>query len=124
MKRSALQLAVVGVLALTAGWGIFVGCSSKDNNTTGSSQNTNSGNTVVIDNLSFVSSSITVSVGDKVVWRNDDNVSHTVTSDTGNELNSALLSSGNTYEHTFNTAGTYPYHCTVHPSMTGTVIVQ
>jgi len=81
-------------------------------------------NTVVIANFAFSPSSITVSVGDTVTWRNDDNVGHTVTSDSGSELASTLLGSGQTYRHVFMTAGTYPYHCTVHTSMRGTVIVQ
>ncbi len=124
MRRSMLQLAAVGLFAIVTGLFAVIGCSSNDKNATGSAQDNNSGNTVVIDNFNYSPSSITVSVGDKVVWRNDDNVSHTVTSDTGSELDSGSMSSGNTYEHTFNTAGTYPYHCTFHAGMTGTVIVQ
>jgi len=81
-------------------------------------------NTVVIANFAFSPASLTVSVGDTVTWRNDDNVGHTVTSDSGSELGSALLSHGQTYQHVFTTTGTYPYHCNVHTTMRGTITVQ
>lgn len=79
---------------------------------------------VTMANFTFSPSSMTVAVGDTVTWRNDDNVGHTVTSDTGTELNSPLLGNGQSYQHVFGTAGTFPYHCSVHTTMTGTIIVQ
>ncbi|MEK6917789.1 MAG: plastocyanin/azurin family copper-binding protein [Nanoarchaeota archaeon] len=53
-----------------------------------------------------------------------DSAPHTVTSDSGSELNSGTISNGGVYSHTFNTAGTYKYHCAFHTSMKATVIVQ
>lgn len=82
------------------------------------------GTTVVISNFSYSPSTLSVSAGDTVTWRNDDNVNHTVTSNSGSELNSPLLSHGQTYTHVFNSSGNYPYHCTVHPTMAGSVTVQ
>jgi plastocyanin len=81
-------------------------------------------NTVTISNFSFSPSSLTVSAGDTVTWRNNDAVQHTVTSDSGSELDSPLLGQGATYTHIFSTAGTYPYHCTVHTYMTASVTAE
>lgn len=78
---------------------------------------------VSIDNLAFSPSTVTISVGDSVVWTNNDNTSHTVSSDTG-AFDSGVLASGDTFSLDFSTAGTYEYHCNFHPSMTGTVVVQ
>lgn len=79
---------------------------------------------VSIQNFAFSPSTLTIHVGDTVIWTNSDSVSHSVRSDSGSEINSALLGNGQTYSHTFAQAGTYTYHCSVHPSMKGTVIVE
>ena len=84
----------------------------------------------------FSPNSIEVTVGQTVVWTNDDSAFHTVTSgtagaaDVGKEFDSgltgptALTSKGKTFEHTFDITGEYPYFCTLHPAMVGTVIVK
>jgi plastocyanin len=77
---------------------------------------------VSIANLAFNPSSIDVKVGDTVTWTNNDNVGHTVTGDGG--LDSGTIEPGGTFSKKFDTAGTYQYHCSVHPSMTGTVVVK
>jgi plastocyanin len=80
---------------------------------------------VSINALAFSPTSVSINVGDTVTWTNNEvGVQHTVTSDSGAELSSGLLSTGQTYAHQFNTAGTFPYHCNVHPTMAGTVVVQ
>jgi plastocyanin len=78
---------------------------------------------------------IEVTVGQTVVWTNDDTAFHTVTSgpfgaadagelfDSGLAGPTALTSKGTTFEHTFDTAGEYDYHCSLHPLMTGQIIV-
>ncbi|MDO8528533.1 MAG: cupredoxin family copper-binding protein [Nanoarchaeota archaeon] len=78
---------------------------------------------VKISNFAFSPSTLTINVGGKVVWTNMDSAPHTVVSDSGNEISSSSLSNGGTYSHTFNTAGTYDYHCSIHPSMKGTIVV-
>jgi len=65
-----------------------------------------------------------VNPGDTVVWTNKDSVQHTVTSDSGSELNSQYLSKGSSYSHTFITEGEFDYHCKPHPYMKGKIIVQ
>ncbi len=91
---------------------------------TGSSEATTESADIIIENFAFTPETIIIQSGDTITWRNDDSVSHTVTSDEGSELDSGFLSSGDTYVHTFNTPGTYTYHCTPHPSMTATIIVE
>ena len=77
----------------------------------------------------FIPSKITVDVGATVTWINDDTAAHTVTSGSAVDgpdgvFDSSLFMAGKTFEHTFDTAGTYPYFCMVHPWMNGFVIVQ
>jgi plastocyanin len=76
-----------------------------------------------IKNYAFSASNLTVTKGTKVVWTNEDSVGHSVTSDSGSELASATLSTGESYSHTFTKTGTFPYHCAPHSYMTGTVTV-
>jgi plastocyanin len=66
---------------------------------------------------------ITVSVGTSVTWTNGDAIAHTVTSDT-RTFDSSLIPAGGTFTVMFQNAGTFPYHCTIHPGMVGSVVVQ
>jgi len=77
-----------------------------------------------IEGFNFYSALATANVGDTIVWENNDNTPHTVTSDSGTELDSEYLSRRDTYSHTFTEPGEYSYHCKSHPSMKGKVIVQ
>src|SRR6267143_1891378 len=67
---------------------------------------------------------VTLASGGKVTWINKDVTSHTVTSNTTGQFDSALLSTGATRSYTFTATGTYPYHCTPHPQMWGVIIVS
>ena len=78
-------------------------------------------NTVEAKNLAFTPSIIKVNVGDTVTFTNNDTTTHTVTSST---FDSGELAEGQSFKRTFDTAGTYDYHCSLHPFMTGQVIVQ
>lgn len=77
---------------------------------------------VTINNMSF-SKDITVKVGQKVIWRNDENLDHTVTFSTL-EVTSGPLRKGDVYEFTFDTPGVYEYVCDFHPMMKAKVIVE
>ena len=80
-------------------------------------------NTVSIINMSFSPATLTVSVGTTVTWTNNDNMTHTVTSDaTG--FDSGDITMGSKYSRVFSVAGTYTYHCTIHPTMKGTIVVK
>ena len=68
-------------------------------------------------------SPLTVGIGTTVRWTNDDSIPHTSTSNTG-LWSSGTLSAGDHFDFMFQTAGTFTYHCTIHPGMTGSVVVQ
>lgn len=78
---------------------------------------------VKIDNFSFSPAELKVAVGTTVTWTNGDDIPHTVVS-TDKVFKSKVLDTGDKYSFTFSTAGTYPYFCSIHPKMTGKVIVQ
>ncbi len=80
-------------------------------------------NTVSIANMAFSPSSLTVLKSTTVTWKNNDGVAHTATDDNGT-WNTGTIQPGASASITFNTSGTFTYHCSVHPSMTGTIIVQ
>jgi len=80
-------------------------------------------NEVWIQNMAFNPSTITVTAGTTITWTNKDGYAHTVTGDT-NLFDSGNIASNGTYTHSFATAGTYSYHCMVHPTMTASVIVN
>lgn len=118
------------LLGLAAGF-LLVGaaCSKSSTDTTTNTvitENSNiaTGSSVSISGLAFSNPTLTVKIGTAVTWTNNDTTTHTVTSTTGSELGSSPLAPGGTYSHTFTAAGTYNYHCTFHPTMTGTVIVE
>jgi plastocyanin len=137
VRLFAAALAVVVLAAL-------VGCSSgtPSGNTTvapstgssgGSATATGSGTAsgsaaatpgeIVLKDFSFQPANMEVKVGTKVTWRNEDTAQHTVTSDDG-AFTSPALDSGATYSFTFASAGTFKYHCSIHPSMVGQVVVK
>jgi plastocyanin len=80
-------------------------------------------NEVYLNTSLFDPTTITVSIGTTIKWTNKESVTHTVTSDSG-VFNSGNLTQSQTFSFTFNTAGTFPYHCIYHSNMKGTVIVQ
>ena len=79
---------------------------------------------VEIKNFAFSPLTLTIKKGNSVVWNNQDSVTHTIKSDSGNEIDSSSLSNGETYSHTFEIAGTYDYHCGIHPNMKAKIIVE
>ena len=93
-----------------------------------SEQLTSSEVSVHIRNSSFVPANITIKKGTRVTWVNDDTTQHNVVADDsvtgGLPTQNNLLAKGASYSFTFNTAGTFDYHCMPHPFMTGTVTVQ
>ncbi|MGD0304859.1 MAG: cupredoxin family copper-binding protein [Candidatus Acidiferrales bacterium] len=78
---------------------------------------------VKIDNFSFAPVEISVSAGTTVTWTNRDDIPHTVVS-TDKVFKSKVLDTDDKYSYTFTKPGTYPYFCSVHPKMTGTVVVK
>lgn len=78
---------------------------------------------VTIDNFRFTPPQMTVPVGTTIKWTNQDGPTHTVTSDMAGIFDSGSLAPNTSFSFTFNTPGTFPYHCMIHPSMMGKVIV-
>ena len=66
---------------------------------------------------------LTVSTGTTVSWLNNDNTTHTSTSD-GNAWSSGDIAPGGRFNFTFTSSGRFTYHCTLHPNMVGTIVVQ
>ena len=78
-------------------------------------------NAVTIMNFSFNPGTLTVKQGSKVTWTNQDSAIHKIKSDT---FNSGDLNQGDKFEFTFNTKGSFNYSCSIHPSMTGVIVVE
>jgi plastocyanin len=79
---------------------------------------------VIVDNFSFSPQTLTVPTGATVTWSNHDNEPHTVTSADNRFPKSPVLKPGQRFSNTFATAGTYSYFCSIHPRMTGKIIVK
>lgn len=122
-RWAMLLLVVVATLLLVA-------CGSGVNNTAGAASR-QSGSTQVVrvsivennGRYAFSPAAITIPKGSQVVWVNGSDASHTVTS-SGGFASSGLIGQRQSFSATFPNAGTFAYHCTVHPYMMGTVIVR
>ncbi len=137
MKKTLVLVIVLVVIAIAAYFLVFkkseapLSPSTPDNtqstpvnNTQPTVPNNPASASVEIKNFAFNPGTVTVKVGTKVTWTNNDSAPHTVTSDSGSPLNSkSILSPGQSFSYTFTTAGTFPYHCTIHPTMKGQVVV-
>jgi plastocyanin len=78
---------------------------------------------VKIDNFSFGPAALTVAVGTTVTWTNRDDIPHTVVSE-DKSFKSKVLDTDEKFSYTFSKPGIYPYFCSLHPKMTGKVVVQ
>lgn len=120
-RRLVLVMTGLLLLSLIA----FAGCGKKTQTTTpkvpSTTPSTTSGNTVTAKNFSFDPQELTVTAGTEVTFKNEDSVKHTFT---GTDFGSGDIQPGGEFKHTFATAGSYDYHCSIHPSMTGKIIVK
>jgi len=102
--------------------------SNSDNSTTENSDNVinpaPATKKVTIIDFAFMPKVLTIKPGDTVIWTNSDTFLHTVTSDSGTELNSKTLEVGQTYSYTFDTAGNFSYHCSIYPKIKAKIIVK
>jgi plastocyanin len=76
-----------------------------------------------LGNRAYSPDNLSVAVGSTVTWTNTDLVAHTSTSDRSG-WDSGTVQPGGRFSFTFQNAGTFAYHCTIHPGMVGTVVVQ
>ena len=74
-------------------------------------------------NRAYSPDDVNIAIGESVTWTNTDSVAHTSTSD-GGAWNSGTVNPGGRFSFTFQSAGTFSYHCTIHPGMVGTVVVR
>lgn len=79
--------------------------------------------TVVIDAMQFSPSHLEVHVGDTVIWINQDPFPHTATSEK-NGFDSKTIAAGRTWKFVAKNRGTFPYLCTLHQTMRGTLVVK
>lgn len=130
-KRIATTLAVLGALTVA-------GCGSDDSSGGSSSAasapaaaattpatGAGASGTVAIGmkNIAFNPKSVTVKVGQKIVWTNEEAIDHNVVADSGADFQSSNFGKGKTFEYTPTKAGTIQYECTIHPGMVGTITV-
>jgi plastocyanin len=118
MKR----LALTPVLWMVLASGMAVLGAEPGSVTPGAKQNPPSA-AVKIDNFTFGPVELTVPVGTTVTWTNRDDIPHTVVS-TDKVFKSKVLDTDETFSFTFDKTGSYPYFCSIHPHMTGKVLVQ
>jgi plastocyanin len=78
---------------------------------------------VSIDNFSFTPATVMVKVGSTITWTNRDDIPHIVVS-TDQKFKSPVLDTGEQFSHQFDTPGTYKYFCSIHPRMTGQIVVE
>ena len=122
MKAWIWAVLIVAIILII---GAIIFISSNKGDSGGNTGQANSqANNINIQNFAFSPSTLTIRQGDNVIWTNQDSAGHTVTSDSGSELNSELLGKSESYSHTFNTAGTFEYHCKPHPYMKAKIIVE
>src|SRR5512132_2383356 len=130
MNMRRILLVPCAVVALAA-----AGCGSSNNSSTSSGSSSGAststaaasssggGVTIKMQNIAFDPKSVTVKVGQKVTWTNEDTVDHNVTSQSGETIKSDNFGNGATFSFTPKTAGKISYVCTLHPGMTATLTV-
>jgi plastocyanin len=118
MRRSV----PIAVLLVALGLGI-AGMGAGKGSFTASAQQKPETMEVKIDNFSFGPGTLTVPVGTTITWTNRDDIPHTVVSTEG-VFKSKVLDTDEKFSFTFTKAGSYPYFCSIHPKMTGKVVVQ
>jgi plastocyanin len=112
MKRAILLSAVLGgMLGLLAGVAVPAAPAAPE------------GTEVKIDNFTFAPQSVTIKAGTTITWINEDDIPHTVAA-TAKAFKSKVLDTDDKFSFTFTTAGTFEYFCSLHPHMTGTIVVE
>lgn len=134
MSRSTLVAIIVAAVVVIGGVFAITHKSDTNNNTSQSSTNSTSSSasqspasgSIDIKNMMFTPPQISIQKGGTVTWTNNDNTTHTVIDDLTNVGGPASgdIPPGGTYSFTFNKTGSFQYHCRIHPSMRGTIVVK
>jgi plastocyanin len=124
MRRILLGLCAVVALAAAGCGGGDDGGSTSSAPASTSSSSSGGGVAIKMQNIAFDPKAVTVKVGQKITWTNDDSTDHNVTADSGADFKSDDFGRGGTFSFTPDKAGMVKYECTIHPGMTGTLTVQ
>jgi len=119
MTKKNVQFASVAMPVMIAMLLLFAGSSR----VIASDQRSTANVAIKIDTFVFGPQAITVPVGATVTWTNSDDIPHTAVSTDG-VFKSKVMDTDEKFSYTFNKAGTYSYYCSVHPKMTGQVVVK
>lgn len=144
MRKLTIFIALAVVVLLVVGSAVWLSLSNPSNTTTNSgtpapnestspSSNTTDATNetevkITIRDMAFSPSAVKIKKGTTVTWTNNDTVGHNVVADSpsssgGLPTSQALFAEGETFSHTFETVGTFAYHCAPHPFMKGTIEV-
>jgi plastocyanin len=126
-RHSLSSLVVIAATALLlAGCGGGGSPSASANPSGASSQAASGGSSsaVKISDFKFVPASVTVKHGARVNVTNQDSAAHTATADDGHSFDTGTLAQGASRTISVSKAGSYPYHCSIHPFMHGTLVVK
>lgn len=121
MKR--LYLASVAAVVLVAATVLLARSASVSANAQQQAAAARGVNDVKIDNFTFGPGTLTVAAGTTVTWTNRDDIPHNVVSTDG-VFKSKVVDTDEKFSYTFAKPGTFPYFCSIHPRMTGKVVVQ
>ena len=117
MKRSICRLGIAGLVIIL----LMVAGRAKNSGFTAMEEKPPV--EIKIDNFVFSPSTLTVPAGSTVRWTNHDDIPHNVVSD-DNSIKSKVMDTDESFSYTFAKPGTYNYFCSIHPKMTGKIVVQ
>jgi plastocyanin len=127
-KGTIIGIIVVVIVVVIAG--VYLGTQNNNNNSGSNNGGNNGGTTPVVENpvtisaFAFNPHVMTIHAGENVTWKNNDGVTHTVTSDDNSSVsfNSGMLGDGSTFVFRFSQPGDYWYHCSIHSFMTHALV--
>lgn len=119
MNKIILFTAIVAI-AVTGGYFLLKDNSDSSDLSPNAAESASS-ESVMIEDFSFNPSQLVIKAGDTVKWTNQDAAPHQINSDA---FSSGVLISGASFEFKFTQKGTYNYFCSIHPAMTGEIIVE
>ena len=122
VRRVVIGLALAGFVS-ACGSDSPSGPSTGSGGSTGTSVSISSGASTRGANA-YAPNPVTITSGTTVVWTNNDSIAHTSTSETPGVFDSGTIAAGGKFSFTFQNKGTVAYHCTIHPGMVGTIVVQ
>ena len=124
---------IPALVAVAAAATLLAGCGGSDSDASSPPKSTSaaanaasgaSGSSVTISDFKFAPSTLAVKSGATVTVTNDDSTAHTATANDGNSFDTGALDAGSSDTISVSKPGSYAYHCSIHPFMTGTIVVR